>query len=535
MRRTQTKLICGPDQRIHQRRGYVLVFFAMLSFGLMGLAALVIDIGFVRLTQRQMQTAADAAALEGMRFRDDPSVVENARDAARRQRASDVVAWTFDDDLNPDNGDDGAFYDSAYPNPHAGDPYDVAGRFGAGPVLKFTDGAGPAELAARQFINSPENQNSNSNIGSYPAVPFYKPRLSLNLANALNGDMVAGEFLHSDEKSQEFNDYQRNDFETTGDTAGDSAFLVRLRRTNDFQGLDNQEDVSSSGPPIPLLFGRGSLVSFLDPAEGYSPRHHGMTARATSIAAVRIMDTTQEPPVELRVGNVTLAGPAFPVAMFPDFLGLEGVTPFCVEIGIASGIQNRTLELDGASADGAIRLYRVTELVDNISLSAESLVVQSSAGFPTEVPFTIRVDNELMSVTNITSGQNWTVVRGVGGTAAAEHRATQPVLHHASLRIGVALAGITSDQLISDLGSVDSTTHRFVPVFSMSTQRIVGFVYADSWSWIGAESQLSITFAGQYVVCGNASSGISHAHDALDLIPTNRCIPNSVQAPVLVR
>ncbi|TVS08471.1 MAG: hypothetical protein EA424_28525, partial [Planctomycetaceae bacterium] len=39
------------------RRGYTLVFFAMFLFGFMALAALVIDVGFARLTQRQMQTA----------------------------------------------------------------------------------------------------------------------------------------------------------------------------------------------------------------------------------------------------------------------------------------------------------------------------------------------------------------------------------------------------------------------------------------------------------------------------------------------
>ena len=38
----------------------------MMFFGLMGLAALVIDMGFARLAQRQMQTAVDSAALEGI-------------------------------------------------------------------------------------------------------------------------------------------------------------------------------------------------------------------------------------------------------------------------------------------------------------------------------------------------------------------------------------------------------------------------------------------------------------------------------------
>ena len=49
------------------RAGYALMLFVMIFVGLMGLAALVIDMGFTRLAQRQMQTAVDSAALEGLR------------------------------------------------------------------------------------------------------------------------------------------------------------------------------------------------------------------------------------------------------------------------------------------------------------------------------------------------------------------------------------------------------------------------------------------------------------------------------------
>ena len=51
-------------QRNH-RRGYTLAFFAMLLFTFMALAALVIDIGFARLTHQQLRIAADSAAVEG--------------------------------------------------------------------------------------------------------------------------------------------------------------------------------------------------------------------------------------------------------------------------------------------------------------------------------------------------------------------------------------------------------------------------------------------------------------------------------------
>src|SRR5436853_621049 len=87
------------------RRDSVLPPFALLLFVIFAFAALVIDMGFVFLTRRQMQTAVDAAALEGLRKRDDPALAAAARDAARRQAASNLTALVFDDNLNPGDGD----------------------------------------------------------------------------------------------------------------------------------------------------------------------------------------------------------------------------------------------------------------------------------------------------------------------------------------------------------------------------------------------------------------------------------------------
>ena len=52
------------------RRGYVMVFIAMMMLAFFGVAALVIDMGMVRLTQQQMQSATASASAEGLRFRD---------------------------------------------------------------------------------------------------------------------------------------------------------------------------------------------------------------------------------------------------------------------------------------------------------------------------------------------------------------------------------------------------------------------------------------------------------------------------------
>ena len=96
----------------------MLVQVVLVVFALFAMLALVIDVGYARLTQAQMQNAADAAALEGLRMRDaggDPA----ASDIQRRTAANSLVHWTFDDDFNTTNGDPDY-------------------QFGAGPIIDLT-------------------------------------------------------------------------------------------------------------------------------------------------------------------------------------------------------------------------------------------------------------------------------------------------------------------------------------------------------------------------------------------------------------
>ena len=245
------------------RGGYVLVLVALMLFGLMAMAALVIDIGFARLAQRQMQTAVDSAAIEGLRYRDDPSEPDaTIRETARRERASQMVAMIFDDDL-------------------LSTPED-AFQFGAGPIVEFTDGAGDSELNASKFINSPGNPNPNPKIGSLPSVPVYKPTLQTNTSNAGEGDMVAGDSFDAAAVHSEDASYNRADFVRNG-TAND-VFLVRMRRTNEIETVG----VRTSGPTLPYLFARGSLM--FDQNTPSNPRRligEGIKVRATSIAAAK--------------------------------------------------------------------------------------------------------------------------------------------------------------------------------------------------------------------------------------------------------
>jgi len=86
---------------------YILMLFAM--------AALTIDLGLLRLTQVQMQNAADTAALEGLRGRyasicdpsGDPDVyaaclaAEQVAEADRRDNVKAIVGQAFQDPETP--------------------------------------------------------------------------------------------------------------------------------------------------------------------------------------------------------------------------------------------------------------------------------------------------------------------------------------------------------------------------------------------------------------------------------------------------
>jgi putative Flp pilus-assembly TadE/G-like protein len=291
----------------------VLVQIAILAFAMCGVLALVIDVGYLRLTQTEMQNAADTAALEGLRKRDigvrNPITGQTVNDAfasdcIRRASANRLVRWTFDDDFDPTDGD-------------------ADHQFGAGPVIDLTEGA--TSLHALQTISVPE-------------AHVYDPDPQLNQQNQVHGDMVSGRFCYttdpfpSEGGTYELQDivctepqrgsgsYARGDFNPnltspgpppglgecpapddvppnpwplpgTGSLSGidDSAFLVRLRRSNEFVDNAGQVEpaIASSGPALPLTFGKATTIFGDDPTSTYSIRRDGVTVRATAIAGVR--------------------------------------------------------------------------------------------------------------------------------------------------------------------------------------------------------------------------------------------------------
>jgi hypothetical protein len=284
----------------------VLVQVALLVFALCGMLSLVIDIGYARLSQSQMQTAADSAALEGMRNRDAirngaGQPVAFASDCVRRAAANRIVRRTFDDDFDTESGDPDY-------------------QFGAGPVVDVTEGV--TSVHALQTMTIPEQH-------------VYKPNLQMNQPNQVYGDMVSGRFCYvtdphpsegheyevqdlvCDQPQSASGDYARNDFNPdaasptgpaalsecpapddtppnpwpgggTGTLSNDNAFLVRLRRSNEFRDLPGQqeESIGSSGPSLPLTFGKAAGIHGDDPTSDYSVQRDGLTVRATAIAAV---------------------------------------------------------------------------------------------------------------------------------------------------------------------------------------------------------------------------------------------------------
>ncbi len=218
-----------------------LVLVALVAWVAFGVAGLVVDLGHVRVAQGAMQNAVEGAAAEGL-------WASAEGESERRQAVARLVRWTFDDDFDVT----------------AGDPY----QHGAGGDVDVGPGIGAADAAALITPADP---------------PVYRPSPETNFVNAGHGDMVAGRYVYgtgvpSDPAKLERPDYSRQDFSPTLDDP--DAFLVRLRRTDDPDGLDAVPGVSSRGRPLPWLFARGSTMA---PAA----RAQGVTTRATAIAAAR--------------------------------------------------------------------------------------------------------------------------------------------------------------------------------------------------------------------------------------------------------
>jgi hypothetical protein len=299
------------------RGGYTLVFFALMTFVLLGFAALLIDLGFARLTHRQMQTAVDSAALEGLRWQNDGP----ALGIDPRQQASNMVAEVFSSDLNPTD-----------PDPM---------NFGAGPVVTFSGSSqglvpGPTIVIPGVWPVPPP-----------PGYPVYKPvqsngtpGLELNNGNQTNGDLVTGVYSGNSAyvsaaggttTVDEDANYDRRDFSPT--TSGTTAFLARMRRTDSggiVGSLDDTAGVSSSSSPLPWLFGWGTMMQ-VNSGTGTRPQWQGITVRGTAIAAAGMVTGLSQNPYT--VGLAKTVGRSYVIAAGSGTGAggtIPGVAPFAL-------------------------------------------------------------------------------------------------------------------------------------------------------------------------------------------------------------
>ncbi len=441
------------------RAGYALVLFVMIFFGLMGLAALVIDMGFARLTQQEMQTAVDSAALEGLRWRD------FSTDQYRRQQASQMVASLFTNYVDPSGG---------------------TVECGAGPVVDFTGGVGPADLAAAQTM-----------VVLNP--PVYQPtELELNLSNGTAGDMSSGTYgsnpnYDATQLADEDANYNRRDFTLapSGSSTG-SAFLVRMRRTNNASGLDQESGVSSGGPTLPVLFGRGSLMARSGTGSQLSVTS-GITVRATAIAAAG--DGIQFGGTSYSAGRAKTAGRPFQQINQDnpaETVNIPGITPFALsQTNWQNGQTSFTLALDGSiTLGGQIIQPALVEIGQQIA-AGKSVTPQDAAWLAQYV--------------------------SANGTNPANY--TGPTL--------LALS-------------------QYVPVVD-TNNTIIGFGYVQSWTWTedatGATGgTLSITMGpsgSQPVGYGNVSGAFvpgltQDTTDFTTLFQEHATLNNPLYAPVLV-
>jgi hypothetical protein len=161
------------------RRGFTLAWYAMIFFVLLGFAALVIDLGLARTTQRIMQTATDSAALESLRGSGDEDV---------RQ----FVAAMLDDDLDPENGDPLNIGGGARLEFTGG--VDIGGGFYASQKMDVDESSSYIDPEQLQFDPEEERRDGIRNVALAANTPYLFGRGSLlDLKLRANGILTQGE------------------------------------------------------------------------------------------------------------------------------------------------------------------------------------------------------------------------------------------------------------------------------------------------------------------------------------------------------
>ncbi len=385
----------------------ILVLTALLLVGVFGVLGFVVDGGRLRVTKQQMDAGVEAAALEGVRFKDEEG------DESRRRRAQTALELQWDDDLRTGNGD--------------------AIGLGAG-TLPIVTGANPVGGLVKAPLD--------------PAEQVWKPGAGVqqNLGNAAFGDFVAGSFLSGTIEPKEADDFSRNDFlpVAAGSPATSleaaPAFLVRLRRANNRLALDRQPGASSAGPAFEWLWARGSAWQEPGEGEGIQSRADGWTVRATGIA------TTER---ALFVSSV----PELGVIVAPFALRIDaGATWATTTVGqsiVLTRDANGVLLL-GGSEQGVLPTARPTTVSNYVAPEASAALLAPSGVLVVPVYAPIdgaqRVVVGFTRATAVVAGNELTVTRVAGGVLSTGSSSVSP----AALDARVALSLSSSLRALHD-------------------------------------------------------------------------------------
>lgn len=238
-------------RRRPRERGASLILAVLLFVTIFGIAALTIDLGFARLTQDEMQTAADAASLEGLRALASGGDAQGTANALVTRNYTDLSDATVQ---------------------------------GQGPAIGLD--AGLTEIHASETL-------------TIPGVGVYSPQTLEPVSTLPEGDLVSGSITDTTglaASAPELVDFTIAGFTTPSTTPiSPTALLARLRRTApvldpSLPGPDNEPGVSSSLPAVPFLFGHGAFIHGAGADADfttYSPLRDGIKVRATAIATLQ--------------------------------------------------------------------------------------------------------------------------------------------------------------------------------------------------------------------------------------------------------
>lgn len=496
------------------RKGQSLILVLLILIALAGVLALTFDYGFVILARRQMQTGVNASALDGLRGQGIATYDVNDQ-LLRRENAQLLLRSNFDDD-----------FDLTSNSSTIGTGVDRSLIQGDG-FRSTTIGTGDTTLA-----------EDLANRSTY----IYRPNdFELNQDNAVHGDMVVGQSVGSSvprplsgAAHQEFSDYRRMDFRTSDETdydsaLGDGAFLSRLRRTHDPDGLDEVLGISSRGGGLPLLLGLLGWMNAEPGSAAYSIRQDGVVVRATAIS---------------RANPATAISPAIPTGLIHEVDEVSGSSPFILNATVWGGIgipQTFTVDSNGTDLSDQVRLIGITSLAEPILDSDTTVTVSSNSGFPiSSLPFVARIGSELLSVIAV-SGTSWTVERGVRGTGASGHSNDALIVHHTGRNLGQGVVTFTSVRPPSstDINLLPGkSAHVYVPLFDEinGIDRIIGFGLID-WSWLSNEltiTPLSSIVGPRGVSATGFTTGLG-ADDIEDLLLSRAALDDLLLAPIHAR